>query len=144
MTDEQATPNAKGPAPVTWTPPSPVEAETTPAPTSEINPDGIATLILRYTDGALVLSVEDGAPLPEALTIVDSTGTPVARYTPSPLPEGRASSVDLTVTGIITPSACTPTLTNGGIVDYGKTSARYSQLTVTCDAATLMALDPYS
>ncbi|HEF4757824.1 TPA: DUF1120 domain-containing protein [Pseudomonas putida] len=65
-----------------------------------------------------------------------------------------ASSVDLTVTGLITPSACTPTLANGGVVDYGKISAKdlnvdqstiiakqNVQLNVTCDAATLMALE---
>lgn len=65
-----------------------------------------------------------------------------------------ASSVDLTVKGLITPSACTPALSNGGSVDYGKISAKdlnidrttpldtqTLQLTVTCDAATLMALD---
>ncbi|MGJ7513325.1 DUF1120 domain-containing protein [Pseudomonas baetica] len=65
-----------------------------------------------------------------------------------------ASSVDLTVTGIITPSACTPTLSNGGTVDYGKISAKdlnpdrptnlavqQVQLNVNCDAATLMALE---
>ncbi|OYU07850.1 MAG: hypothetical protein CFE47_08990 [Pseudomonas sp. PGPPP1] len=65
-----------------------------------------------------------------------------------------ASSVDLTVKGLITPSACEPTLSNGGSVDYGKISAKdlnaatptfldaqSVQLTVTCDAATLMALE---
>jgi type 1 fimbria pilin len=65
-----------------------------------------------------------------------------------------ASSVDLTVKGLITPSACTPALSNSGSVDYGKISAKdlnidqvtpldeqTVQLTVTCDAATLMALD---
>lgn len=65
-----------------------------------------------------------------------------------------ASSVDLTVKGLITPSACTPALSNGGTVDYGKISAKdlnidqvtplaqqSLQLTVTCDASTLMALD---
>lgn len=65
-----------------------------------------------------------------------------------------ASSVDLTITGMITPSACTPTLSNGGLVDYGKISVRdlkpdqptdlaiqTIQLNVTCDAATLMALE---
>lgn len=66
-----------------------------------------------------------------------------------------ASSVDLTVTGLITPSACTPTLANGGVVDHGKISAKdlkvdifttletkTVQLNVNCDAATLMALEP--
>ncbi|TFY90178.1 DUF1120 domain-containing protein [Pseudomonas nabeulensis] len=65
-----------------------------------------------------------------------------------------ASSVDLTVVGLITPSACEPTLSNGGAVDYGKISAKdldpvqatpltpqTVQMTVTCDAATLMALE---
>jgi hypothetical protein len=33
-----------------------------------------------------------------------------------------ASSVDLRVKGSITPSACTPSLSNGGLVDYGKLS----------------------
>lgn len=65
-----------------------------------------------------------------------------------------ASSVDLTVTGLITPSACEPTLSNGGVADIGKISAKdlnadrptsltnpSLQLTVTCDAATLMAME---
>lgn len=66
-----------------------------------------------------------------------------------------ASSVDLTVRGLITPSACEPTLPNGGNVDVGKISAKdlnadtitnlgehVVQLTVTCDAPTLMAIEP--
>lgn len=65
-----------------------------------------------------------------------------------------ASSVDLTVKGLITPSACTPALSNGGAVEYGKISAKdlqpdrptpleqqILQLTVTCDGMTLMALE---
>lgn len=66
-----------------------------------------------------------------------------------------ASSVDLTVRGLITPSACEPTLSGGGNVELGKISAKdlkadentrladqVLQLTVTCDAATLMAIEP--
>ena len=65
-----------------------------------------------------------------------------------------ASSVDLTVRGLITPSACEPTLSNGGVADVGKISAKdlnidrptglvqqSLQLTVLCDGATLMALE---
>lgn len=65
-----------------------------------------------------------------------------------------ASSTELTVTGTITPSACTPGLSGGGLVDLGKISAKDlrqdrwteiskdpMQLTVACDAATLFALD---
>lgn len=64
-----------------------------------------------------------------------------------------ASSIDLAVKGTITPSACTPTLANGGVVDYGKISAKdlkvdshtrlpsqKLQMTVDCEAATLFAL----
>lgn len=62
-----------------------------------------------------------------------------------------ASSVDLSVTGLITPSACTPALVGGGTIDYGKISAKdltadnYTQLgirtlpfTITCEAKTLI------
>lgn len=65
-----------------------------------------------------------------------------------------ASSVDLTVKGLITPSACEPSLPNGGNIEVGKISAKdlnanlpthlpvqYMPLTVTCDGATLMALE---
>ena len=65
-----------------------------------------------------------------------------------------ASAVDLSVKGAITPSACTPSLSEGGVVDYGKISAKdlkvdqqtfldsqTVQFTVTCDAATLMAME---
>ena len=64
-----------------------------------------------------------------------------------------ASSIDLAVKGTITPSACTPTLANGGVVDYGKVSAKdlkidshtrlpsqKLQMTVDCEAATVFAL----
>lgn len=64
-----------------------------------------------------------------------------------------ASSTDLSVTGTITPSACAPTLSNGGIVDHGKVSARdldpllptrlpvgEMQLEVHCEGATFFTL----
>ena len=66
-----------------------------------------------------------------------------------------ASSVDLAVHGRITPSACEPSLSNGGIYDLGKIAvndlnkdlhtalaAHRLQLTVSCDALTLLALEP--
>lgn len=65
-----------------------------------------------------------------------------------------ASSTDLTVTGFITPSACEPSLSNGGKIDYAKIPVKdlnadkptalgeqTLQLTVTCDEATEMALE---
>ncbi|MCF5720812.1 DUF1120 domain-containing protein [Pseudomonas syringae] len=66
-----------------------------------------------------------------------------------------ASSVDLSVTGLITPSACEPNLSNGGEYDLGKIPAgdlkadlptalpvHSLQLAITCEAMTLIALEP--
>lgn len=66
-----------------------------------------------------------------------------------------ASSTDLTVTGLITPVACTPTFSGGGVIDIGKVSSsdlnqssntlvgtHPIQLVVNCDAATKFALNP--
>jgi len=71
------------------------------------------------------------------------------------LPTFAASNVDLTVKGVITPSACTPGLSGNGLVDFGKISAkdlkpdsqtrledRAVQLIVTCEASTLFAIKP--
>lgn len=65
------------------------------------------------------------------------------------------STTELSVTGRITPSACEPTLSAGGQYDLGKISARdlnvdqptrlpvhELQLKVTCEALTLVALEP--
>ncbi|NVZ22930.1 DUF1120 domain-containing protein [Pseudomonas costantinii] len=65
-----------------------------------------------------------------------------------------ASSVDLSVTGVITPSACAPSLSEGGRVDFGKISAKdlalyrttelppvTLKLSVNCEARTLFALN---
>ena len=63
-----------------------------------------------------------------------------------------ASSVDLSVKGTITPSACALALGNGGSADFGKLSAKDLRpdkhtylrqnlpMSVTCEAATLFAL----
>ena len=71
----------------------------------------------------------------------------------SSLAANAASTVDLTVTGLITPMACTPVLSGGGLVDFGKISRndlnpstgtrlphKYLTLTVTCNAAGRYAL----
>lgn len=64
-----------------------------------------------------------------------------------------ASTVDLTVTGLIVPSACTPSLSSGGVIDHGKISAKDLNtdnptvignhtltMTVLCEGQTLIAL----
>jgi hypothetical protein len=66
-----------------------------------------------------------------------------------------ASTTELSVTGLITPSACEPGLSDGGRYDLGKIAARelnvdqptplptYNlQLKITCEALTLLALEP--
>lgn len=66
-----------------------------------------------------------------------------------------ASSIDLSVRGLITPSACTPGLGNGGQFEVGKIAAKdlkandytvladlVTSLTVTCEAPTLIAIEP--
>ncbi|SDQ90732.1 MULTISPECIES: DUF1120 domain-containing protein [unclassified Pseudomonas] len=65
-----------------------------------------------------------------------------------------AATTDLTVTGTITPAACSPTLGNGGVIDYGAVSltdlegdstnyrlpVKTLSLAIDCDAATTFAL----
>lgn len=64
-----------------------------------------------------------------------------------------ASSADLSVTGTITPSACAPSLSDGGIVDHGKLTSKdldpllptrlpagEIQLEVHCEGATFFTL----
>ena len=65
-----------------------------------------------------------------------------------------ASSTDLTVSGVITPAACTPTLSNGGKIDLGSISYnklnqdQYTlvgdneiTLTINCDGSTGFAIN---
>lgn len=72
-----------------------------------------------------------------------------------PLLAQAASTVDLSVTGLITPSACEPSLSNGGEYDLGKVpakslnpdkttplSAANLPFSMTCEALTLLALQP--
>ncbi|MCX2899822.1 DUF1120 domain-containing protein [Pseudomonas mandelii] len=70
-------------------------------------------------------------------------------------PAVAASTTELKVTGIITPAACVPTLSSGGIVDHGKISSQdlnqtketrlaqhTLQFSVNCDSATVFTLKP--
>jgi hypothetical protein len=64
-----------------------------------------------------------------------------------------ASSVDVSVKGLITPTACTPLLSSGGLIDYGKISqqdlnqdkgtrlpVKHLQVSVACNAPSRFAL----
>ncbi|OPA97274.1 hypothetical protein BFW88_04550 [Pseudomonas fluorescens] len=65
-----------------------------------------------------------------------------------------ASDTDLNVTGIITPASCTPSLSDGGVVDHGKLTAKdlhpdkptslqvgEMSLEVVCEGATFFTLN---
>ncbi|AIG02818.1 outer membrane protein YhcF [Pseudomonas fluorescens] len=70
------------------------------------------------------------------------------------MPHGlAASAVDLGVKGLITPSACTPQMSNGGLIDYGKISqqdlnldkgtrlpAKPLQVSISCNGPSRFAL----
>ncbi|PRA28754.1 DUF1120 domain-containing protein [Pseudomonas poae] len=69
-------------------------------------------------------------------------------------PHGRAAShVDMSVLGLITPTACTPLLSSGGLIDYGKISrqdlnidkntrlpVKHLQVSIDCTGHSLYAL----
>lgn len=72
------------------------------------------------------------------------------------VPAHAASIVDLNINGMITPSACAPSLSNGGVYDLGKIAAKSLnvdqptslashtlQLGLTCEAPTLIAVQPW-
>ncbi|AUG06016.1 DUF1120 domain-containing protein [Pseudomonas sp. S09G 359] len=67
-----------------------------------------------------------------------------------------ASNTDFAVIGIITPNACDPKLSGGGVVDYGKMTAKElsadlptsltpqtMQLEILCDAPTFLAMSTF-
>nr|WP_314567665.1 DUF1120 domain-containing protein [uncultured Pseudomonas sp.] len=92
--------------------------------------------------------------MPRLLPMKEIVAATLAFLVMASAPYGlAASSVDLSVKGLITPSTCTPTLSQGGLVDYGKLSASSLsadvstwlakvtlQLRVDCEADTLFAL----
>ncbi|MGW2858255.1 hypothetical protein [Streptomyces sp. NPDC001205] len=72
--------NSKGPAPAT----APIERQ--PIPVSEIKPEDLATLSIEYRGGEPVIIARGGTFIPEALSILDDSGNPVARMAlPRPL-----------------------------------------------------------
>ncbi|MFD7454462.1 hypothetical protein [Kitasatospora sp. NPDC059827] len=52
---------------------------------SEINPDGVGMLSLRYVDGVAQVVVSGGHGIPAELTVVDGSGNAVAAYTAGPV-----------------------------------------------------------
>lgn len=54
---------------------------------SEVKPEDVGTLSLRYVDGTPILVVSGGKAVPTSLMVVDGSGTTVAAYTAGPPPE---------------------------------------------------------
>ncbi|MFG2147533.1 hypothetical protein ACGFRG_25615 [Streptomyces sp. NPDC048696] len=72
------TPNAKGPAPVQYTPKA---TEPALVPADQVKPEDMGALSLRYVDDVAQLVVSGGTAAPAAITIVDGSGSPVGIYT---------------------------------------------------------------
>ncbi|MGW9212927.1 hypothetical protein ACWGR4_38925 [Embleya sp. NPDC055664] len=79
MSDEQAVPNSKGPAPVRL----PVATDPKPIPGSEVKPESVGTLAIEYRDGQPVIVVSGGRVIPGGIAVVDDAGNAVAAYTPN-------------------------------------------------------------
>ncbi|MFE2864912.1 DUF1120 domain-containing protein [Embleya sp. NPDC059259] len=133
----ETAPNSKGPAKVQMTPEqaaslglTPAPEATTPAeptliPVSEVKPEEVARLGLRLNVGEMQLEVHCGSFVPELIMVVDRSGNAVAEYTVGPVSARDASSEPRVYdAGIINPTACDPTLSDGGIVDHGKLTAK--------------------
>ncbi|WP_406507141.1 hypothetical protein [Streptomyces sp. NBC_00212] len=54
-------------------------------PATEIRPEDVGTLSVRYVDAVPVLTISGGAADPAALTVQDASGNPVGIYTAGPL-----------------------------------------------------------
>lgn len=76
MSDEQATP--------------PQIIDVTPVPASEVKPEDVATLSLRYVDGVPVLVVSGGNAVQASLAVVNESGEPIAAYTAGPAANATA------------------------------------------------------
>ncbi|MFI7240266.1 hypothetical protein [Streptomyces cyaneofuscatus] len=69
-----------------------ISSETTDVPLiseSEIKPEDIGSLSLRYADGVPVLVVSGGTVIPAGLTVVDASGDVVGAYSAEPVRKTR-------------------------------------------------------
>jgi len=96
------------------------------------------------------------SPVVERIEMSKSlTLSSIALLLASAAPAFAASNVDLTVKGLITPNACTPTVSAGGMVDHGKMASKdlvqnnptslprvTLQLSIACDASIPFAIKP--
>ncbi|MFF8281012.1 hypothetical protein ACF05T_34010 [Streptomyces lateritius] len=54
---------------------------------SEVKPDEVGVLSVRYVEGQPVLVVSGGTVIPETVRVVDQAGEPVAVYSAGPAPK---------------------------------------------------------
>ncbi|MFD5504653.1 hypothetical protein ACFWJS_33930 [Streptomyces sp. NPDC127061] len=83
----ESTPNAKGPAPVQYTPEA---TEPTLIPADQVKPEDIGTLSIEYRDGWAVVVASGGTYIPAGLTVVDRIGNAVAVYTATSVAAAQA------------------------------------------------------
>lgn len=61
------------------------------APETEVKPEDVGMLAIRYVDGVPQITVSGGTAIPEGMAVVDGQGTPVAFYQAGPPPAKPAS-----------------------------------------------------
>lgn len=96
MSDEQAAPNDKGPAPVTIGQTSSTELGLPLVPASEVKPEDVGKLVLTYpTDGQPSIVYEGGAFVPASLPVTNESGAVVATYEIKSLPVDEADRLEI-------------------------------------------------
>ncbi|UQA94918.1 hypothetical protein [Streptomyces halobius] len=69
------------------------EEEIQQIPATEVKPEDIGSLSLRYVDGVPQLVVSGGTGIPADLTVVDASGSAVATYAAGPPPSVSHAAV---------------------------------------------------
>ncbi|MEU0941026.1 hypothetical protein [Embleya sp. NPDC005971] len=62
-------------------------------PVTEVKPEEIGVLSLRYVDGQPQLVVSGGKAIPSGLAVVDAAGNAVAAYSVGPILEARQRQI---------------------------------------------------
>ncbi|MFD6161459.1 hypothetical protein ACFWF7_37835 [Nocardia sp. NPDC060256] len=101
MSDQQATPNDKGPAPVTIGPSGTTEPVFMLVPTSEVKAEDVCSVAVHYVDGVPELVVTGGNWFPETLSVKDASGSMIAIYTVGAVPSASRRLSGSMISGAI-------------------------------------------
>ncbi|MFJ1795553.1 hypothetical protein [Kitasatospora griseola] len=85
-------------------------------PMTEVKPEDVGTLSLRYVDGVPVLVVSGGKAIPVSLGVVNESGNPVAAYTAgaAPAPTRTALQAASSIGGLILTTEAAVAASPGG------------------------------